>query len=917
MVDAHLNGKEINTKDITRLIIGGQTGVDGIRFCVASTVNGEDLTDPALGWFLQFKNKYGLGEPITLSPVYEDSLIKLPWVPGSTATQVAGRLQIQVFAAKTEVVGEVTQLVKQWVSLPAVIYIEENLNPDPITPIEPTVLNQYLVMFTSLKEAAEAAALAAAGSLVDFEKRYLGGKDSDPVLDNQGEALLSGALYYNTVTEIMRLYNGVAWIVALGTAEQLGYNNEDSGLESEDVKAALDELDGNVSKVALGVVKNDLDIQDLQRNLLLENQSEAKASVSDYGIVTLPKNATGNLKMKREGLTAENLNVNGNAPTSVVSDATGTPICQYPDGLWVFNGSNLYNPSFQLYQGSIGDKIYVSVKCKPTSVGRIGDRITLIFSDNSSQNNSKSASFLATASVLTLVSYLPFMVSLDESTAGVVNRDFQMVINLTSIFGSGTEPTEAQCHNIFSSYFADTKNVPFTGRYRGRGKNLIDGTWSLGYLTPTGDFASLANNVTSGFMDIKSSAYVASGNTTFTFITICYYDINKVFISPRTKVPGTSLTATAPSNARYARVHYELSAGISLSTINNFNLQFELGSTATTYTPFEAHDLYLTAPEGKSVPSAKDSVEVVDGRLVHVQRVEAGALSAEKVTNGSFATDTNWGTHTGWTIDGKANFLDTSLGYIEQAIVFTAGKLYKISFDLSDATDARLNIATQGGTSFGSGIFSTYQTMVTNGAKVFYATATTSITSIRIYAQTTGSSFSLDNLSIKEIDTTAGATNTTPSVSDDGITAQYQLVTPITTPIDNDGAIPAGASVYWEPAIPDVGIYGTQFDILDTDHPIASIDKLYKVAFATGVQTQLTDAVIAGDGLSFTSASLADGDLINVLYYYATANPEGLTTAEYLNSNVVFADTANGKYYKLNPVVTNGELVSWQPVEVV
>jgi hypothetical protein len=34
MVDAHLNGKEINTKDITRLIIGGQTGVDGIRFCI-------------------------------------------------------------------------------------------------------------------------------------------------------------------------------------------------------------------------------------------------------------------------------------------------------------------------------------------------------------------------------------------------------------------------------------------------------------------------------------------------------------------------------------------------------------------------------------------------------------------------------------------------------------------------------------------------------------------------------------------------------------------------------------------------------------------------------------------------------------------------------------------------------------------
>jgi len=145
----------------------------------------------------------------------------------------------------------------------------------------------------------------------------------------------------------------------------------------------------------------------------------------------------------------------------------------------------------------------------------------------------------------------------------------------------------------------------------------------------------------------------------------------------------------------------------------------------------------------------------------------------------------------------------------------------------------------------------------------------------------------------------------------------YQLATPITTPIDSDGAIPAGASVLWEPAIPDVGIYSTKFDILDTDHPISSIDKLYKVDFSTGVQTLLTDAVIAGDGLSFTSASLTSGDLVNVIYFYSVANPEGLTTATYLNSNVVVADSANGKYYKYKPTITNGAIASWTLTEVV
>jgi hypothetical protein len=51
----------------------------------------------------------------------------------------------------------------------------------------------------------------AANSYDEFDDRYLGDKAADPTLDNDGDPLLTGALYYNTVVPEMRVYNGASW----------------------------------------------------------------------------------------------------------------------------------------------------------------------------------------------------------------------------------------------------------------------------------------------------------------------------------------------------------------------------------------------------------------------------------------------------------------------------------------------------------------------------------------------------------------------------------------------------------------------------------------------------------------------------------------------------------------------------------
>jgi len=67
---------------------------------------------------------------------------------------------------------------------------------------------------TAAKVAAEAARDSALAAYDNFDDRYLGPYASNPTLDNDGNALLGGALYFNTVVPEMRLYTGSAWVAA-------------------------------------------------------------------------------------------------------------------------------------------------------------------------------------------------------------------------------------------------------------------------------------------------------------------------------------------------------------------------------------------------------------------------------------------------------------------------------------------------------------------------------------------------------------------------------------------------------------------------------------------------------------------------------------------------------------------------------
>jgi hypothetical protein len=68
---------------------------------------------------------------------------------------------------------------------------------------------------------------AAEAAFDSFDDRYLGAKGSPPAVDNDGDALITGALYFDTTGNLMKVYTGAAWVNAgssvNGTAERVVY----------------------------------------------------------------------------------------------------------------------------------------------------------------------------------------------------------------------------------------------------------------------------------------------------------------------------------------------------------------------------------------------------------------------------------------------------------------------------------------------------------------------------------------------------------------------------------------------------------------------------------------------------------------------------------------------------------------------
>ena len=94
--------------------------------------------------------------------------------------------------------------------------------------------------------------------------------------------------------------------------------------------------------------------------------------------------------------------------------------------------------------------------------------------------------------------------------------------------------------------------------------------------------------------------------------------------------------------------------------------------------------------------------------------------------------------------------------------------------------------------------------------------------------------------------------------------------------------------------------------------PIANLEKLSKVDYTTGLETDLdvSTATIAENKLSFTHPGLVDGDIVFFTYFHSVEGTQGKLSLTYYDSRYVLKDSVTDKYYKVVPTVADGVLTN-------
>ena len=124
--------------------------------------------------------------------------------------------------------------------------------------------------------AAQAAQTAAETALDTFDDRYLGAKSSDPTVDNDGNTLIDGALYFNTTDNVTKVYdlgNTVWRLLKLSANDQAKINTVEASLSN--VNTVANSI-GNVNTVAADIAKVIKVADDLN-----ETVSEIEVAASD------------------------------------------------------------------------------------------------------------------------------------------------------------------------------------------------------------------------------------------------------------------------------------------------------------------------------------------------------------------------------------------------------------------------------------------------------------------------------------------------------------------------------------------------------------------------------------------------------------------------------------------------------------
>ena len=416
------------------------------------------------------------------------------------------------------------------------------------------------------------------------------------------------------------------------------------------------------------------------------------------------------------------------------------------------------------------------------------------------------------------------------------------------------------------SFIIGTKSTISAGRLKSVGKNLFDGIISQGSISATTglDLSANGNYRTQNYIKVeKGQTYSWNLLMPLSEKHVAYYDNNKNFISRETL--GATFT---PQQDGYVRLRlYNATTPINEES----KLIINKGTISLPYEPYTESTQYFTAKDSngnivelRSLPNGtKDEVRVSEKKSVK-------NISDKVILNGSKSWTAPTDLGTVYRVGLPANQIGDNIKDTGGSRAFIDGQeLLAYSFYAGDYEHHYIG---------GSGTLYVYL----NKSKIDAQFGETILAKFKAYS------------------------NQYP------ITLTYQLATPIEIPIEVSGTLlsyPSG-TVWLENAVADAGMYADKFTILQQDLFIKEIEKISKVDFTTGLETELdvSKAVINTDKKSFTHPSLTANDIVFTTYFYDVESTQGEMTVEYYDSRHVLKDSVTGKFYKVVPTVANGVL---------
>ncbi len=172
----------------------------------------------------------------------------------------------------------------------------------------------------SARDAAVAAKNAAEAALDSFDDRYLGAKAVAPTTDNDGGALLTGALYWDTVIGAMRAWSGSVWVtLPAATKASVGLENADNTSDAaKPISAATQTaLNGKANTSHTHAVA---DVTGLQAAL---DAKVSKAGGTMTGPLTVPSLNGGQFSGLRNLLINGTMRTNQRGVPSLTNPASG------------------------------------------------------------------------------------------------------------------------------------------------------------------------------------------------------------------------------------------------------------------------------------------------------------------------------------------------------------------------------------------------------------------------------------------------------------------------------------------------------------------------------------------------------------------------------------------------------------------